>query len=537
MLRLTPIFLVAILGCQPLATTSPSLGEEADAGAPPSTPIAPHCGERALGDRWTAEDGCNTCTCLEEGVACTQTQECPERPCGDREVGEIWDHEDGCNQCACTERGIACTTEHCDGPPVEGVLQVCESDRECEDGSFCEPTYEVHGGRVGLRDELSICLPAVCEANDACPPGFLCDDRGRCRVTNGCDRDEHCSPDEICEPRDDGIAGCWMHRECRRQPCERHCEEDDQCPRGFQCHYGACFSEDPDSCERYGQGPGQMMCQPGNRQDAQEDARLCNPQRDQDQCEPGEACEPIRTSLDHDLQLDRGLCVGRRCNVLEDCPFQQYCDRGQCRQTVACRPYPHEVCEAAHCGLDQFCLESHRHGGGNERCITNQRCQQDDECEDEQRCNGLHCVAPGPCDHHRTEHYAGICVPSFVQDRDDYPNHPGDLEVNARPLQAGAGMEGELTAFDIDWFSFTPTSTGRYAFITERSNGDHLEAFCLMAYDVDGGRCESANEEDEWATCHVETRLGAGQQVFYGVRLYHPERNERTRYRIEVERR
>jgi len=96
-------------------------------------------------------------------------------------------------------------------------------------------------------------------------------------------------------------------------------------------------------------------------------------------------------------------------------------------------------------------------------------------------------------------------------------------------------MEGELTAFDIDWFSFTPASTGRFACITERQDGVHLEAFCLLAYDRDGGQCQSANEENEWATCHVETRLGAGQEVFYGVRLYHPERNERIHYRIEVE--
>ena len=36
-------------------------------------PPPPACGDYDLGDTWEAEDGCNTCTCTEDGVLCTAT--------------------------------------------------------------------------------------------------------------------------------------------------------------------------------------------------------------------------------------------------------------------------------------------------------------------------------------------------------------------------------------------------------------------------------------------------------------------------------
>ncbi len=537
--RPVSLALLLLMACQPLATGTPPLGGDGGGGnsADAGVPGPPHCGPYALGERWQAADGCNTCTCLEEGEACTE-RACPESPCGEREVGEIWDHEDGCNQCACTERGVACTDEFCGGPGRGDVLQACGSDRDCEDGSFCEPIHEAHGGRVGLHDDLQVCLPADCHDGDACPPGFLCDDRGRCRVTHGCDRDEHCSGDEICAVQGDGFAGCWMHPECRRDPCERHCGEDDHCPRGFRCEFGACFSGDPAACERHGQGPNQLMCQPGHRQDAQEDAALCNPTQMMIQCGEDETCEPVRSSLYHEVREDHGVCVGRSCRVLEDCPFQQYCHRGRCSQTIGCHPDPHRICEDATCGPDQFCLESHRQGGGNERCITDRMCALDRDCDDGERCNGLHCVARAPCeDHNDGEHIAGICVPSVNSDFDDHANAPDGVSQQGPQLRPGHPVEAELTPFDIDWFAFTPDGSGRFEFRAERADGHRLEAFCLLAHDVSGDRCESANHEHEWAQCHYETRLQGGQQVFYGVRLFHPERGETIRYRVHLERR
>jgi len=94
-----------------------------------------HCkdvsGQRhKLGDSYIGEDGCNTCRCLEEGNACTKRM-CPSEndeeiaigrdtayKCVDNQgsphrVGEQYTHVDGCNTCTCLEAGGACTRKYC----------------------------------------------------------------------------------------------------------------------------------------------------------------------------------------------------------------------------------------------------------------------------------------------------------------------------------------------------------------------------------------------------------------------------------------
>jgi hypothetical protein len=68
---------------------------------------APDCGGHELGESWPAEDGCNTCTCTEEGVACT------ELACGALCVDECGDGV--CDEVACLGGGCPCpeTIESC----------------------------------------------------------------------------------------------------------------------------------------------------------------------------------------------------------------------------------------------------------------------------------------------------------------------------------------------------------------------------------------------------------------------------------------
>lgn len=532
------IILLAAAACQPNVASPPELAGgggngTADAGVGGSNDAGLHCGDRRLGESWEHSDGCNTCTCLEQGVACTD-EVCPEGPCGDREVGEIWDHEDGCNQCACTERGIACTNEACGGPGRGEVLQECESDRDCEEGSRCRPAHQTHGGRVGLPDELHICLPDDCRAGPACPAGFLCTDWGDCRVTHGCEEDRHCAGDEICDHWDHDFRGCWTHPECHREPCPRHCDSDEQCTRGFRCEQGSCFSPDAAYCDRHGMGPAEQICRPGNRQSEQEPPQRCNPMRNEIQCPAGEHCVDVQSSVDLANVPGHGVCVGRLCQVLEDCPFNQYCNRGHCQQGIACHPGPHEACREPNCGLDQFCLHSHGQGGGSARCLSDQRCEQDEDCPDGLRCNGLHCIGTEPCHLHELPHYDGICIPSIQRDNDDHANSPGAMGNHGTALSHQRPLEAELTAFDIDWFHFTSMDRANYVFRTEGEDGGDLDSFCMLA---NADSCTEANDHHEDSgNCWIRRGVAAGELVFFGVRLQHPHEGQRERYRVIVER-
>jgi|GEM_PF-1359882 len=75
------------------------------------------------GDEKDAGDGCNTCTCTANGKwACT------EMTCGDQCVtGETKDADDGCNTCFCTDDGQwACTKKMCpECPPPKPFEGIC----------------------------------------------------------------------------------------------------------------------------------------------------------------------------------------------------------------------------------------------------------------------------------------------------------------------------------------------------------------------------------------------------------------------------
>ncbi|MFH0817939.1 MAG: substrate-binding domain-containing protein [Candidatus Micrarchaeota archaeon] len=72
------------------------------------------CGEHKIGETWKASDGCNTCTCTENGLsACTARACVNETQCNGHKLEDRWAASDGCNTCTCTERGIACTEMAC----------------------------------------------------------------------------------------------------------------------------------------------------------------------------------------------------------------------------------------------------------------------------------------------------------------------------------------------------------------------------------------------------------------------------------------
>lgn len=85
------------------------------------------------GDMVPAADGCNTCTCQDDGtLACTEIACDPDPDPGECEPGTSVPADDGCNTCECLDDGTigGCTEIACDPPdtdPFDGPeLSSCE---------------------------------------------------------------------------------------------------------------------------------------------------------------------------------------------------------------------------------------------------------------------------------------------------------------------------------------------------------------------------------------------------------------------------
>lgn len=142
-------------------------------------------------------------------------------PNGAYQVGEQFPSPDGCNTCACTKDGIACTTKACSTPPGGG--QACTDDAKiCPDGSAV--------GRTGPNCEFAPCpgegeacpaIARVCKdgSQPISAPGCkqICpEDNATCKKT-GCSS-QICSDQDIastCEWQEE--YACYQTAICERQ--------------------------------------------------------------------------------------------------------------------------------------------------------------------------------------------------------------------------------------------------------------------------------------------------------------------------------
>jgi len=134
-----------LIGCDPTAGT----GETGD----------PTGGECDPGDEMVADDGCNTCQCLDNGTwACTLLACEPE--C---EPGTTVPAPDGCNTCECNADGTigACTAIGCvpgDTDPFDGpALSSCEPTTPFDDLVVSGATLE--GDTLTLNVAYTGCSP------------------------------------------------------------------------------------------------------------------------------------------------------------------------------------------------------------------------------------------------------------------------------------------------------------------------------------------------------------------------------------------
>ena len=141
-------------------------------------PIDPGC---VPGEMIPAEDGCNTCTCLEDG-----TQACTEIACAPTCVpGETFAVD--CNTCTCLEDGTQACTEIACGPADGELGGGCSLyGAQCEQGLECE--YQC----PNPNDDPSQCNLGINPAGVCIDAGSECFSDADC-VVSGCSG-------QICAP-------------------------------------------------------------------------------------------------------------------------------------------------------------------------------------------------------------------------------------------------------------------------------------------------------------------------------------------------
>ena len=165
-----------------------------------------------VGESFPADDGCNTCTCVAPGeVACT------EMACGCEydgtwhAEGESFPATDGCNTCTCMAGGgVACTLMAC-GCLVGGSFYAYDEAHWSMDacnvcfcmpaGSACTKMYCPCQGDEWFRDYASTDLTECADLSVECPANthsFQNDCGCGCQQSPDCDAVYDCEPPTDC---------------------------------------------------------------------------------------------------------------------------------------------------------------------------------------------------------------------------------------------------------------------------------------------------------------------------------------------------
>lgn len=220
---------VAIVGAMALALPACPSGDEPD-------PLPGGCfvGQEfhKTGASFPASDGCNTCSCMENGsvgctlIACIDPKPQPDR-CSDGKanfaLGASFPSPDGCNTCTCTKEGIACTEIACAPEKKQCVRGGCSNQLCVEAGNDVVSTCE-------WREEYGCFAKATCErqANGQCghTPSKALD---ACLMATG----NHCD-----------YNGEW-HKAGESFPSIDKCNTCTCGPQGVACTKKACIADEP----------------------------------------------------------------------------------------------------------------------------------------------------------------------------------------------------------------------------------------------------------------------------------------------------
>lgn len=144
-------------------------------------------------------------------------------PGGTSKVGDNFKAPDGCNDCTCTDQGIACTEIACGGGGA-----CTEEAKQCPDGSFVV--------RVGPSCEFQACPGVGCtEEVKQCPDGTSVGRTGPTCEFAPCPTVVAC--DTLAKVCPDGTAVGRVAPSCEFAPCPQACDLDvpNTCPPGTTC--------------------------------------------------------------------------------------------------------------------------------------------------------------------------------------------------------------------------------------------------------------------------------------------------------------
>jgi hypothetical protein len=130
------------------------------------------------GESFPAGDGCNDCTCQDNGlVACTLAYCAGTCTYAGKEYkeGETFPALDGCNKCTCQNGGASCTEINCPCDPAKEWYRdyVGKSPKECAVISYsCPDNTTAFNNACGCG----------CEQDPSCPEWFDCMPPSPCDV-------------------------------------------------------------------------------------------------------------------------------------------------------------------------------------------------------------------------------------------------------------------------------------------------------------------------------------------------------------------
>jgi hypothetical protein len=174
-----------------------------------------------IGETFKDSDGCNTCSCTAQGVACTLIACGGTCKDGDKvyHTGQSFPASDGCNSCTCGSDGsIACTEKACSNPCAEANASDLPAGLPlppaCGVCSYGGQSYR-EGDSFPAADGCNSCR---CGANGsvgctkiACPGGGTCEFNGKIYQVGDTFRDElDCNG---CSCTESGVA-------CTRRYCD-----------------------------------------------------------------------------------------------------------------------------------------------------------------------------------------------------------------------------------------------------------------------------------------------------------------------------
>ena len=204
------------------------------------------------GESFDASDGCNSCSCTEDGVSCTKANcvaTC-EHDGNVYELGDTFGASDGCNSCECTEGGVACTLLGCPEPVCDYNGQNYELGATFEAGDGCNTCSCIENGEVACTDmacpepdciyagesyQEGESFPALdgCNTCECTASGIACTDIAcACNPATEWYRDYVSTDPDECALID---YACPDNTVAFVNECGCGCEQNSECPEWFSC--------------------------------------------------------------------------------------------------------------------------------------------------------------------------------------------------------------------------------------------------------------------------------------------------------------